>query len=79
MTTSAQAIDRVRLLTFPGDQIRRLSQQNHELGFFLFQRLATALSRRLLSTRLQLLDLYGTSCPPVDPSMHTSSEMPPVY
>lgn len=79
MTASAHAIDDLQLLMFPGNQIRQLAQQDHEVGYSLFQRVAAALSRRLHATRLQLLDLYGSSRLPVDPHRHSASESPPVY
>jgi len=67
MTASATAMGNVELLTFRGDDLRGLCQSNHEVGFHVMSRVATALSRRLLATRLQLLDLYSTQKPQIDP------------
>lgn len=66
MTATAVAITDVQLLTFRGEELRRLCETNHEVGYHLMNRVATALSRRLLATRLQLLDLFATQHPPID-------------
>ncbi|MBX3444577.1 MAG: cyclic nucleotide-binding domain-containing protein [Planctomyces sp.] len=68
MTSSAQAVSDVQLLTFQGPELRRLCEADHEVGFHLMSRVASALSRRLLATRLQLLDLFASQPPPVDPA-----------
>lgn len=67
MTASAVAMTDVQLLTFRGGELRSLCETNHEVGFHLMGRVATALSRRLLATRLQLLDLYAAQAPPINP------------
>lgn len=63
MTASAVTMSDVQLLTFRGSELCRLCESNHELGFHLMSRVAAALSRRLLATRLQLLDLFSTRPP----------------
>lgn len=67
MTATAVAVTDVQLLAFHGEELRRMCEANHEVGFHLMSRVATALSRRLLATRLQLLDLFATQNPVVDP------------
>lgn len=67
MTASAVAVSDVQLLTFRGSELRQLCESNHEVGFHVMQRVATALSRRLLATRLQFLDLFAREPPPIDP------------
>ncbi len=69
MTCSALAVSEVQLLTFRGPELRRLCETSHEVGYHLMQRVAAALSQRLLATRLQLLDLFATQPPPVDPRL----------
>lgn len=68
MTASAVAVSNVQLLTFRGGELLQLCESNHEVGFHLMQRVATALSRRLLATRLQLLDLFAAQPPPINPA-----------
>lgn len=59
MTATATALDQVRTLSIPGDKLRQLCNSQPELGFLFMKQLAGALSRRLLATRLQLLDLFA--------------------
>ena len=47
----------------------QLCAANHEFGFHLMQRLASSLSKRLVATRLQLLDLFAET-PPTVPDRH---------
>lgn len=63
MTSSALALEPVQTVAFPGAALRKLCEQQHEIGFHVMQQLASALSRRLLATRLQLLDLFADHVP----------------
>jgi CRP/FNR family cyclic AMP-dependent transcriptional regulator len=63
MTTSAVVTEDARLLALPGPALRALCRSDHEVGFAVMERVARALSRRLLATRLQLLDLYSETQP----------------
>jgi CRP-like cAMP-binding protein len=58
MTSSATALEPVRLLEFDATVLGDLCRQNHEVGYVIMTRVAEALSRRLLATRIQLLDVY---------------------
>lgn len=58
MTASAIALDSVRTASIPGRQLRELCEAEPQLGYRVMVQLAAALSRRLLATRLQLLDLF---------------------
>jgi CRP/FNR family cyclic AMP-dependent transcriptional regulator len=57
MTTTATALKDVRTVAFRADQLLDLCAKEHEAGYHIMRQLATALSHRLLATRLQLLDL----------------------
>ena len=59
MTATATAIEASRVLTLPGDKLRTLCNVDHEFGYCLMRHLSIVLSRRLLATRLQLLDLFA--------------------
>lgn len=74
MTTSAIALETTEVFALAGDTIRTLCEQDHELGFRFMQQLAGALARRLVATRLQLLDLFAT-----DPPRIPVSEPPPQH
>ena len=67
MTTSAVAVQDSELVVVAADGLRELCASNHEFGFHLMRQMATALSRRLVATRLQLLDLFADS-PPMLPT-----------
>src|ERR1022692_1362435 len=55
----ARAIETVRLVRFDGACLRGKCDDDHELGYQLMQRFASAMLERLQATRLQLLDVYG--------------------
>lgn len=59
MTSTATALDSVRTLTFRGSELRRLCEQDHDVGYYVMRQVSEALSRRLVATRLQLLDLFA--------------------
>jgi CRP-like cAMP-binding protein len=61
MTASAHALTDVRMLIASAPAILDLCAADHTFGFEFFQGVAAALSKRLVATRLQLLDLYGDS------------------
>jgi CRP/FNR family transcriptional regulator, cyclic AMP receptor protein len=59
MTASATALDNTRLVVISGARLRELCETNHAIGVRVMQQVATALSQRLVATRLQLLDLFA--------------------
>lgn len=59
MTATATAVETSQVIAFPGDKLRTLCDVDHEFGYSLMRHVATALSQRLLGTRLQLLDLFA--------------------
>jgi len=63
MTTSAVALEETEALAMPGDKLRELCEQDHDFGYRFMERVASALARRLVATRLQLLDLFGRVTP----------------
>jgi CRP/FNR family cyclic AMP-dependent transcriptional regulator len=63
MTCTAVTLDEVEAITVSGAKLLELCQQDHEFGYELMRRMASALSRRLLATRLQLLDLFADEAP----------------
>ncbi len=66
MTSTAVALEAVKTVALPGDQLRQLCEAEHEVGYHIMRQLASALSRRLLATRLQLLDLFGEHVPALE-------------
>ncbi len=59
MTATAVSTEDSTLIALSGSRLRELCHGDADLGFELMKRIAQVLSQRLLSTRLQLLDLFG--------------------
>jgi len=73
MTASATAAADTHLLAFDGQALGELCERNHEVGYRFHQQMTAALSRRLVATRLQLLDLFGDDPDPIDPHVESAS------
>jgi CRP-like cAMP-binding protein len=54
----ARALTPIELLDFDAQAVRRLLQEDHELGYQFLVRVIQATSERLDATRFQMLDLY---------------------
>ena len=54
-----RATEPVGAVAFDGACLRGKCEQDHDLGYELMRRFAGSLLRRLQSTRVQLLDVYG--------------------
>lgn len=63
MTATATVLDPTRLVAMSGRCLKQLCDADPQLGYVLMKRLAQVISRRLVSTRLQLLDLFADSSP----------------
>ncbi len=55
----AHAIEQVRAIGFDAECLRRKCEEDHELGYELFQRFSGVMTAHMQSLRLQLLDMYG--------------------
>lgn len=58
---SALAIDPSRLIRLDAAELRRLQQEDNELGYEIMKRFAQVMTDRLAATRLQLVDFYGNT------------------
>ncbi len=58
MTTSAVATEATKTIEFETKELKLLCEQDHEVGYHVMRQVATSLAKRLLATRLQLLDLF---------------------
>ncbi len=58
---SGVAVAEIRAVALDGECLRRKCEDDHDFGFELLSRLAQVMERRLEATRLQLLDMYGTT------------------
>lgn len=59
MTTRAEVLEDSELIAISGPKLRSLCERNAAIGYPVMRQMAIALSRRLVATRLQLLDLFG--------------------
>lgn len=62
-TATGVATEAMRTIVFPDTVLRELCEANQFVGFHVMQGLARAISRRLVVTRLQLLDLFEEQPP----------------
>lgn len=61
MLATAVALEDTCAVAASAPKLRELCETNSELGSQIMKRMATALSQRLVATRLQLLDLFADS------------------
>lgn len=54
----ARALSPIRAIAVNADQLRKLCEQDHDLGFHLLKRCTTVFAERLRASRLQLMELY---------------------
>jgi CRP-like cAMP-binding protein len=58
-TASATAVVDGRLAVVDAAKLRELCDQDHDLGYLVMRRLANIVASRLMSSRLQLLDMFA--------------------
>lgn len=63
MTAMATVVEDLRFVSIPGQGLRALCEADKDVGYAVMRRMAVALARRLLATRLQLLDLFMETQP----------------
>lgn len=59
MTATAVVTEPTQAIAISGSSLRTLCLTDHEVGYHVMTQVASALSQRLLATRLQLLDLFA--------------------
>ena len=60
-TYDAKALDIVRAVSLDAACLRQKCEADHDLGYEMMKRFVPALVERLHATRMQILDVYGTS------------------
>jgi len=60
-TYDAKAIEPVRAIAIDAACLRRKCEADHDLGYEMMKRFVPILVQRLQATRLQMLDVYGTT------------------
>jgi CRP-like cAMP-binding protein len=58
-TAGARAVLPSRLAAFDADDLRKLCEEDHDFGYYVMRRLANVIAGRLMTTRLQLLDMFA--------------------
>lgn len=72
MTSTAVAVIDTQVIALRADELQQLCEEDHDIGYDIMRRVAIALSRRLVATRLQVLDLFHESSQH-SPAIGTSS------
>ncbi len=62
-TATGLALEETQVIAFPDDALINLCQTNYEIGYPIMRELAKDISRRLVASRLQLLDLFEEQSP----------------
>ena len=57
----ARALELTRLISLDAECLRKKCEKDHDLGYEFLVRFAHIMEQRLAATRLQLVDMYGTS------------------
>jgi CRP-like cAMP-binding protein len=58
-TASAVTVMPSELIRLKASDLQKLCDENHSFGYVVMRRIANVAARRLLSTRLQLLDMFS--------------------
>lgn len=58
-TASARAVLPGRLVALDAQALRKLCEEDHDLGYIVMRRLANVVASRLMVTRLQMLDMFA--------------------
>ena len=58
-TAGARSVLPSRLVRMQASQLYRLCDEDHDLGYVVMRRLSNVVASRLLTTRLQLLDMFA--------------------
>ena len=58
-TASARVVLPSRLIRMQASQLYKMCDEDHDLGYVVMRRLSNVVASRLLTTRLQLLDMFA--------------------
>lgn len=54
-----RAVREVEAIVFDGQKIRQKTEEDREFGFYVYRYFAEIMTRRVLSSRMQLMDVYS--------------------
>jgi len=58
-TATTRAVVDSQLLSIDADKLRKLCDENCDLGYLVMSRIASVVAGRLMAARMQLMDFYG--------------------
>src|SRR5512136_410131 len=58
-TAGARAVLPSRLVAFDANELRKMCDEDHDFGYYVMRRLVNVVAGRLLTGRLQLLDMFA--------------------
>ncbi|GAB4428646.1 MAG: hypothetical protein Kow002_17460 [Anaerolineales bacterium] len=58
-TASAKTVVPSRLIGIDSEALRKICDEDYELGYIVMRRIANIIASRLMTTRLQLLDMFA--------------------
>lgn len=61
LTATATSLEATRVIEYPAQELERVAEEDRNFGFEWMRVVAASLARRLIATRLQLLDLFAPS------------------
>ncbi|MEW4527186.1 Crp/Fnr family transcriptional regulator [Maioricimonas sp. JC845] len=61
MSARATVLEAGTLVAFSAKQLEDLCDRDHDVGYAIMRQISHALLKRLLATRLQMLDMFGQS------------------
>ncbi len=59
MSTTAVSVEDTQAISISAPHLLEICESNPDVGYQIMRRMAQALSRRLVATRMQLLDLFS--------------------
>lgn len=71
-TAAAHVLLPTRLLAFEAEPLRKLCDEDHDLGYIIMRRISNVAASRLLTTRLQLMDMFVN---PIIKSEHSHNQL----
>ncbi len=75
MTAVAIVAEDATLISLPAKELSELCEDDHDIGYALMKAISRALLRRLVATRLQMLDVFNETQPvPGGMGSHASSK-----
>ena len=73
LTATARALSPAKLVQINAAQVLTLAEHDPRFGYIFMRRAANAIAKRLVATRMQLLDVFGEHMPNVNSGEDTGA------